>query len=246
MSWPWSTIGLPEDATPIEIRGAYGKWQESVGDQKTDDERLIERAFEAALQLADERDPSFLPPGSDYPNPWRDPDAPETLPVPHPAHPPVASADMLATALLGLARSSPDFDALCTGVGNLRAWRDAHARNGADLVLREWLIDNNDLDAAKVVRLARLFDWNPQTPSIQDADRDAQWRQLISAAYAQIAPPDAGFTHSMGRGFLMVGAIAAVGLALVILPRIMAGGGRLLIPLLFAGACAYFLIRWKR
>ena len=246
MSWPWSTIGLPEDATPSEIRSAYKNWQERPAEQKTDDDTLIQRAFEAAQQMAEDRDPSFLPPGSDYPNPWRDPDVQQNLPATQPAHPPVASGDMLATSLLGLARTSADFTALCDAVGNLRAWRDAHARNGADLILREWLIDNNDLNAAQIVRLARLFDWNPQTPSIQDSERDAQWRDLVGNAYAAMAPPDPQFTNSMGRGFLMVGAVAAVGLSLLILPRILAGGGRLLIPLLFAGACAYFLIRWKR
>ncbi len=248
MSWPWSTIGLPDDATPSEIRAAHATWRARTDAAMDGEHRaLIDRAFDAALAIAEERDPSYLEPGSDYPNPWRDADAPAgRAPAPQLEHPPVPSADVLATSLLGLVRTAPDFDALAVAMTPLRAWRDAQARTGADKYLREWLVDGGQLQPAQVVRLARLFDWNPQTAAVQERERDAEWRHIVSSAYAIVAPPDPAYTNAMGKSFLVVGAVAAIGLALFMLPRILAGGGKLLLPILLAAGCAYFFIRWRK
>ena len=248
MSWPWSTIGLSDDASPSEIRAALARWRgRQDGTDDAEHRALIERAFDAALLIADERDPSYLQPGSEYPNPWRDKDASAgTPPKPQLEHPLVPSADVLATSLLGLVRTAPDFDALAVAMTPLRAWRDPSVRAGADRYLRDWLADGGQLQPAQVVRLARLFDWNPQTAAVQEPDRDAAWRHIVSSAYAIVAPPDPAYTNAMGRGFLVVGAVAAIGLAVVILPRILAGGARLLLPILFAAGCAYFFIRWRK
>jgi hypothetical protein len=247
MSWPWSTIGLPDDATPAEIRSAHQSWREQNSAADSAAAAAIDRAFSVALEMAEERDPSHLH-HSQFPDPWSDRDAANsaTLPALRPDHPPQASADVLATALLGLARQAPDFEAFTVALSRLHAWRDAATRRGADGNLREWLVDGGDLPPLHVVRLSRVFDWTPSSPALQTPERDLEWRRLVKYAFDQVAPPDPAYTGSVGRGFLLVGTVAGIGLALLLLPRILAGGVRLLIPIVFAAACAWLLIRWRR
>ena len=121
MSWPWSTIGLPEQSTPAEIRAARESWLAQQGAESDPDERKhIERAFHLALEIAEQRDPSHLH-HSEFPDPWKDSDAasPGQLPALRPEHPPLPSADMLATTVLGLVRQSPDFDAFAAALSRV-------------------------------------------------------------------------------------------------------------------------------
>ena len=57
MSWPWSTIGLPDDATPAEIRAAFDAWKKKLDAGEVTgsarDTFEIERAFETAIELAE-------------------------------------------------------------------------------------------------------------------------------------------------------------------------------------------------
>lgn len=251
MSWPWSTIGLPADATPTEIRAAFERWRRDLDEGKVQGSARetfeIERAFETALQLAEERDPSHLDAGQ-YPDPWRDADAPVAAQPPalQPEHPPLASADVLATTILGLVQQSPDFDAFASALARVRAFADPATREGADRYLRDWLVDGGRLTPLQVVRLARVFDWQPESKPLQDPDRDFDWRGIVRSAHAIVAPPDPAYTGSIGRMFLLVGGVAGVLLALLLLPRVMAGGARILIPVAFAALCAWLLIRWRR
>jgi hypothetical protein len=249
MSWPWTTISLPEDSTPAEIRAAHEAWRtRREGARPDPSDAEIDRAFSVALEMAEERDPSHLHP-SQYPDPWRPADAPaeaSALPALRPEHPPRPSADVLATTLLGMVRQAPDFEAFTTALARVHAWRDADARSGADLYLRDWLVDGGELTPLQVVRLARAFDWQPTTPALQSPERDLDWRRVIKQAYDIVAPPDPAYTGSIGRSFLVVGAVAGVGLALLLLPRVMSGGLRILIPVALAALCAWALIRWKR
>lgn len=249
MSWPWTTISLPEDSTPAEIRAAHEAWRarrEGARPDPSDPE--IDRAFIVALEMAEERDPSHLHP-SQYPDPWRAADAtPDTTSEPalRPEHPPRQSADVLATTLLGMVRQAPDFAAFTTALARVNGWRDADARNGADRYLREWLVDGGELAPLHVVRLARVFDWQPTSPALQSPERDLDWRRVVKQAYDIVAPPDPAYTGAIGRYFLIAGAVAGGGLALLLLPRIMSGGLRILIPVAIAALCAWALIRWKR
>ncbi|GEM_PF-1628018 len=252
MSWPWTTIGLPEDATPTEIRTAFDAWKQLLAEGKVAgsarDSFEIERAFEVALEMAEQRDPSHLH-HSQFPDAWRKPDAtPSNAPIAlNPEHPPLPSADVLATSLLGLIKQSADFSDLTAALARIRGWQDSDARNGADRFLREWLVDGGELTPIQVVRLARIFDWQPSSPTLQSPERDLDWRRVVKAAYDIIAPPDPAYTGAIGRGFLMVAAVAGIGLAALLLPRIMGGGGlRILIPVVFAAACVWLLIRWRR
>ena len=248
MSWPWSTISLPEDSTPAEIRAAHEAWRaRREGARPDPSDAQIDRAYVMALEMAQQRDPSHLHP-SQYPDPWRSADAPETPGVPalDPAHPPVPSADVLATTILGLVRQAPDFEAFTTALIRVHAWGDADARTGADRQLRDWLVDDGQLSPLQVVRLARVFDWNPTSPALQAPERDLDWRRVVKLAYDVVAPPDPAYTGAIGRYFLIAGAIAGGGLALLLLPRIMSGGLRILIPVVLAAVCAWVLIRWKR
>ena len=56
MSWPWSTIGLPDDATPAAIRAAFDAWKKKLDAGEVTgsarDTFEIERAFETAIELA--------------------------------------------------------------------------------------------------------------------------------------------------------------------------------------------------
>ncbi len=249
MSWPWSTIGLPEQSTPAEIRAARQSWLEQQGpDSDPDQRKHIERAFDLALEIAEQRDPSHLH-HSEFPDPWKDSDAPaqDQLPALRPEHPPLPSADMLATTVLGLVRQAPDFDAFAAALSRVHAWRDDQTRRGADGYLRDWLVDGGQLSPIQIVRLARAFDWTPDSEPLQDEQvRDMDWRRIVSHAHHIVAPPDPAYTGSIGRGFLMAGGIAAVALMLLLLPRVMAGGVRILIPIAFAALCAWLLIRWRR
>jgi hypothetical protein len=251
MSWPWTTISLPEDSTPAEIRAAHAAWRsrrEGARPDPSDPE--IDRAFIVALEMAEERDPSHLDP-SQYPNPWRAtdehaaPGAPQA-PALRPEHPPVPSADVLATTLLGMVRQAPDFEAFTTALARVQAWRDFDTRVGADRQLRDWLTDGGELTPLQVVRLARVFDWQPTSAALQSPERDLDWRRLVKQAYDIVAPPDPAYTGSIGRSFLVVGAVAGVGLALLLLPRVMSGSLRILIPVALAALCAWALIRWRR
>lgn len=251
MSWPWSTIGLPDDATPAEIRAAFEAWKrkleagEVAGSAR--DTFEIERAFETAIELAGERDPSHLD-ASQYPDPWRDPDAPSAAQPPalRPEHPPLASADVLATTILGLVRQSADFDDFAAALGRVRAFDDAATREGADRCLRDWLVDGGSLTPLQVVRLARVFGWQPETAPLQEVDRDDVWRSLVRQAHAIVSPPDPEYTEHIGRTFLIVGAVAAVLLAALLLPRVLASGLRILVPIVLAGIAAWVLIQWRR
>ena len=251
MSWPWSTIGLPDDATPAEIRAAFEAWKKKLeAGEVTGSARdtfEIERAFETAIELAEERDPSHLD-ASQFPAPWRDANAPtpDQPPALRPEHPPLPSADVLATTILGLVRQAPDFADFATALGRVRAWADAATREGADRYLRDWMVDGGQLTPLQVVRLTRAFDWQPDTPPLQDADRDQYWRQIVRQAHAIVSPPDPAYTGSIGRAFLVVGAVAGLGLAALLLPRVMAGGLRILIPVALAALCAWALIKWRR
>lgn len=248
MSWPWSTIGLPEHATPAEIRAAEQNWRRHHADTQDPAERAkIEWAFELALQAAEQRDPSHLH-HSGYPDPWVDSaqQTPAQLPALNPEHPPLACADVLATTILGLVRQSPDFDAFVVALARVHAWRDDQARSGADRNLRDWLVDGGQLNPLQVVRLARIFNWTPESTPLQEPVQDLDWRRIVSEAYHIVAPPDPGYTGSIGRGFLVAGGVAAVALTLLLLPRVMAGGIRILIPVALAALCAWLLIRWRR
>lgn len=255
MAWPWDLIGLPPDATASEVDAAYQRWRAQA--RRGDDPQLYERmeqAFTAALDAAGERDPSYLPHGADYPNPWRDEGAAAaeergeaaSSQDPRPDSLPPASPDVLATSILGLLRQAPDFDALLVAMTPVRGWRDPATRRAADARLRDWLVEGGQLSAAQVVRLSRLFDWTPQSEPLQDAERDAEWRRLLRLAHAELAPPDPAYTNAIGRTFLAIAIGFGVLLALLILPRILAGGVKLLIPILLAAACAWLLIRWRR
>ncbi len=211
----------------------------------------LEEAFLEARRIVAERDPSFLPHGTDYPNPWREPaaDASPTNdgpPLRLPSAAPLPSPDMLATTLLGFVRQAPDFDALLVMLRPVKGWLDADTRAGADRHLRDWLADGGDLSAAQVVRLARLFDWQPETKPVQSADRDGLWRERVRQAYQIVAPPPPEATDALGRAFLIVGGVAGVGLALLLLPKILGGSVRVLIPLVLAGLAAWVLIRWSK
>lgn len=248
MSWPWSTISLPEDSTPAEIRAAHQAWRERREGARPDpSDAQIDRAYVVALELAEQRDPSHLHP-SQYPDPWRNADAeiPAGVPAVDPAHPPLPSADVLATTILGLVRQEPDFAAFTTALCRIHAWGDPHARSGADRQLRDWLVDGGQLSPLQIVRLARVFDWQPGSASLQSPEQDLDWRRLVKQAYDVVAPPDRAYTGAIGRYFLIAGAIAGGGLALLLLPRVMAGGLRILIPVALAAVCAWALIRWKR
>lgn len=250
MSWPWSTIGLPPDATLTEVESAYQRWRQNARrvDDPQDYERM-ERAFAAAMDSAGERDPSYLPHGSQYPDPWRDGNAePGTMPAPTDSieHKPVPSADVLATSILGLIRQCPDWDALVVAMTPVRGWRDAQAREGADRYLRDWLVDGGQLSANQVVRLARLYDWTPETQPLQDPERDTVWRHIVKTAYAEVAPPDPAYTNAIGRAFIGVAIALGLVLGVLLLPKLLAGGFRVLIPLILAAACAWILIRWRR
>ncbi len=248
MSWPWTTISLPEDSTPAEIRAAHQAWRaRREGARPDPSDQEIDRAFMVALEMAEERDPSHLDP-SQYPDPWRDAaaaDAPAE-PALRPEHPPLPSADVLATTLLGMVRQAPDFEAFTTALARVQAWRDGETRTGADRHLREWLVDGGELTPLQVVRLARVFDWQPTSPALQAPDRDLDWRRVVKQAYDVVAPPDPAYTGSIGRTFLVVGGVAGVALALLLLPRVMSGSLRILIPVALAALCAWALIRWKR
>ncbi|MBK8070133.1 MAG: hypothetical protein IPK27_21730 [Rhodanobacteraceae bacterium] len=251
MSWPWSTIGLASDATPAEIRAAFEAWKRKLDAGEVPgsarDTFEIERAFETAIELAEERDPSHLD-ASQYPDPWRDPDAPPAAQPPalRPEHPPLASADVLATTVLGLVRQAADFNDFATALGRVRAFADPATREGADRYLRDWMVDGGQLSPLQVVRLARAFGWEPESPPLQPHDRDSQWRQIVHQAYAIVSPPDPAYTGSIGRAFLVVGAVAGLGLAALLMPRVMAGGLRILIPVALAAICAWALIKWRR
>lgn len=248
MSWPWSTIGLSEHATPAEIRAARENWRshQSPAEDSAEHEH-IERAFEAALELAQQRDPSHLH-HSQFPDPWADGDrtSPPQLPALRPEHPPLSDAETLTNTLKDLVHQAPDFEAFAIALGRIPAWRDAETRLGADAHLREWLVAGSGLTPLQVVRLARAFGWTPESPPLQAPERDLDWRRVVSQAYNIVAPPDAAFTGSIGRGFLIAGGVAAVGLSLLLLPRVMSGGVRLLIPVAFAALCAWLLIRWRK
>lgn len=249
MSWPWSTISLPEDSTPAEIRAAHAAWRSRREGARPDpSDAEIDRAFLVALEMAEQRDPSHLDP-SQYPDPWRDgeqsPAAPAE-PALHPEHPPQADADILATTLLGMVRQAADFEDFTRALARVPAWRNGETRDAADRHLRDWLADGGQLAPLQVVRLARVFDWQPTTPALQSPDRDLDWRRVVKQAYDIVAPPDPVYTGSIGRGFLIAGAVAGVGLALLLLPRILSGGLRILIPVALAALCAWALIRWKR
>jgi hypothetical protein len=153
---------------------------------------------------------------------------------------------VLATTILGLVRQAPDFADFATALGRVRAWGDAATREGADRYLRDWMVDGGQLTPLQVVRLARAFDWQPESPPLQDADRDQYWRQIVRQAHAIVSPPDPAYTGSIGRAFLVVGAVAGLGLAALLLPRVMAGGLRILIPVALAAIAAWVLIRWRR
>lgn len=251
MSWPWSTIGLPADATPTEVRAAFERWKAELDAGKVQGSARetfeIERAFETALQLAEERDPSHLD-ASQYPDPWRDAGAapPERQPALQPEHPPLPSADVLATTVLGLVRQSADFNDFAAALARVRAFGDAATREGADRYLRDWLVDGGQLTPLQVVRLARAFDWQPDSPPLQGGDRDEYWRSIVRQAHAIVSPPDPAYTGNIGRVFLIIGAVAGVLLAALLLPRVMAGGLRILIPVVLAAIAAWVLIKWKR
>ena len=51
--------------------------------------------------------------------------------------------------------------------------------------------------------------------ALQSPERDLDWRRVVKQAYDVVAPPDPAYTGSIGRGFLVVGAVTGVGLALV-------------------------------
>lgn len=248
MSWPWSTIGLTEQATPTEIRAALENWRSHQSpEEDSADHEHIERAFEAALELAQQRDPSHLH-HSQFPNAWADNDQapPPQLPALRPEHPPQSDAETLASTLQELVRQSPDFEAFAIALARIPAWRNAETRRGADAQLREWLVDGSGLTPLQVVRLARAFSWTPESSPLQVPERDLDWRRVVSQAYNIVAPPDPAYTGSIGRGFLIAGGVAAVGLSLLLLPRVMSGGVRLLIPVAFAALCAWLLIRWRK
>lgn len=251
MSWPWSTIGLPADASMTEIRAAFERWKRDLDEGKVQGSARetfeIERAFETALQLAEERDPSHLD-ASRYPDPWRDRDVPAAArpPALQAEHPPLASADVLATTIFGLVRQSADFEVFAAALGRVRAFADPATREGADRTLREWLVDDGQLSPLQVVRLARAFGWQPDSPPLQVPERDQQWRSLVHRAHAIVSPPDPVYTNSIGRAFLAVGVVAGIGLAALLLPRVLAGGLRILIPVVLAAICAWVLIKWKR
>jgi hypothetical protein len=251
MSYPFSTIGLPPDAGPAEVDAAYEAFKARAGSMTVAEAARLEEAFLEAKRIVAERDPSYLPYGTDYPNPWReapkaDGATPPAEPPSAPASAPLPSADMLATTLLGLVRQAPDFEALLVALRPVKGWMDAGTRAGADRHLREWLADGGDLSAAQVVRLARLFDWSEQSPVWQSPDRDAAWRERMRQANAIMAPPPAEATDKLGRIFLIVGGVAGVGLALLLLPRLLGGGFRILVPLAIAGLAAWLLIRWGK
>ena len=248
MSWPWSTISLPADSTPAEIRAAHEAWRaRREGARPDPSDAEIDRAYVMALEMAQQRDPSHLH-HSQYPDPWRNADAAESAAVPalDPAHPPLPTADVLATTILGLVRQAPDFEAFTAALIRVHAWSDSAARNGADCQLRDWLVDGGQLSPLQVVRLARIFDWQPTSLALQPPERDLDWRRVVKQAYDVVAPPDPAYTGAIGRYFLIAGAIAGGGLALLLLPRIMSGGLRILIPVVLAAVCAWALIRWKR
>lgn len=248
MSWPWSTISLPEDSTPAEIRAAHQAWRgRREGARPDPSDAEIDRAFLVALELAEDRDPSHLH-HSQFPDPWRPADAstPALPPSLSPDHAPRPPSELLGQTLLDLVQNAPDFAAFTDALLRVRAWRDAQARSGADLHLREWLAAGGQLSPLQIVRLARVFDWQPTTPALQTPERDREWRRLVKYAYDIVAPPDPVYTSNVGHIFLGVAAIAGVGLAVLLLPRVMAGGLRILIPVALAALCAWALIRWRR
>lgn len=254
MSYPFSTIGLPPDAGPAEVDAAYEDFKARAGSMTVGDAARLEEAFLEAKRIVAERDPSYLPHGAEYPNPWREPSkesatGPGTSDRSAPPQPPAAampSPDVLATTLLGFLRQAPDLDALIVMLRPVRGWMDADTRNGADRHLREWLADGGDLSAAQVVRLARLFDWQPETKPMQAPDRDTAWRERVRQAFQIMAPPPPEATDALGRTFLIVGGIAGVGLMLLLAPKILGGSVRVLIPLAIAGLAAWVLIRWAK
>lgn len=239
MAWPFSTLGLPDDATPLEVQKAWNAWRASA--RRADDPAgyaQMEQAFAAAQQQAAERDPSRLPADS-YPDPW----APSAADAASAAVSPIPSP---SEQLLSLVRAAGDYESFVHAVAGLRAWQDPAQRSAVDLAIRQQIADGAALSAGELVRLSRLFDWQPTTPARQDAADDQRWRQRVGAAWAEFAPPDPAYTNRLGHVFLGLGALLTVGLGLLILPRLLHGGIGLLIPLLFALGCAVVLIKWKR
>lgn len=243
--WPWSQLKIPADSSADAVQAAFEHWR--AGSRPTDPGYAdMERAFSAAFEQAGR--PAFQPratpaqspqgSGPEAPSPWgRTEQQPATLAR--------DAASELAGDLLERAEAAADFDDFVGRVNRLSLWTQADVRADTDLQVRELLLDR-PARAAAIVRLSRIFDWQPESKPLQTPERDQRWRELVRAAWAEFAPPDPAYTGNLGRVFLIVGAILAVLLSLLILPRLLAGSVGILIPLVFAALCAFVLIQWKR
>jgi hypothetical protein len=250
MAWPWDVIGLRPDATPREVEDAWSAWRATA--RESDDPEGFRRkaeAFEAAIQRAAERDPSHLPAGA-YPDPWDRPaDEPtdDTGEVPPALPEDTRSEDeKLAQQILTLTRAAEDFDELALAVQRFGAWHDRGTRTGAERLLRDAIVGGESLRSIEIVRISRLFDWQPESPPMQPLDEHRLWKARVHEAWQEYAPPDPAYTEGIGRTFLLVAGIAGALLSLLILPRVLAGGIGILIPIAFAALCAWLLIKWKR
>jgi hypothetical protein len=249
MAWPWDVIGLRPDATPREVEDAWSAWRATA--RESDDPEAFRRmaeAFEAASQLAAERDPSHLP-AEAYPDPWDRPadeqrGGGQTLPAL--AEDTRSADEKLAETILTLTRAAGDFDELALAVQRLGAWHDHRTRSGAERLLRDAIAGGEGLRNIEIVRISRLFDWQPDSPPMQALEEHRRWRARVQAAWQEFAPPDPAYTEGIGRTFLLLAGIAGALLALLILPRLLAGSLGILIPIALAALCAWLLIQWKR
>lgn len=243
-NWPWSQLNLPADASEDEVQAAWQKWR--AGARPSDPGYAdTERAFAAAFEQAAGR-PAFIPrpkPAPPQDDADREPKSPWGA-----QHQPSSTHDAtseLARDLLDRAEAAADYDDFIVRVNRLSLWTQADVRAATDLQVRELLLDR-PARAAAIVRMSRMFDWQPESPPLQSPERDERWRSLVRAAWQEFAPPDPAYTGNLGRVFLIVGAVLAVLLSLLILPRVLSGSVGILIPLAFAALCAFVLIQWKR
>jgi hypothetical protein len=207
MAWPWDTLGLREDATPLEVQKAWNAWR--ARSRPADDPEAyarMEQAFAAAQERAADRDPSRLPAAS-YPVAWSDA---TSAPANAPAATELLPAEELVQALLIHVRNATDYEAFAHAIVSLNAWRDPQVRAAADCDLREQIAAGVMFSSGEIVRLSRLFEWQPESMPLQPADRDQRWRQRVQLAWAELAPPDAAYTSNLGRVFLGAAILAGL------------------------------------